>query len=301
MLRAGAVGYVLKGARLHEILDAIRAAPDGRASLSPEIMGEVIDELGDHLRREALEMRERRNRTRRIRRILETPGAITAAYQPIFDLGTGALVGLEALARIGVEPARAPDVWLLEAEAAGLRIELELAAVRVALAGLEAVPDGSYLSLNLSPGAATSPQLAEALAAAPVDRLVIEVTEHAPVDDYEALLTFVSRLRRRGARLAVDDAGAGFASMHHIVRLVPDIIKLDVSLTSAIDRDPARQALASALISFAGDIGGTIVAEGIETEAELRTLRSLGAHYGQGFHLGRPGPLPVVANARVGA
>ena len=122
---------------------------------------------------------------------------------------------------------------------------------------------------------------------------MVEVTEHAPVADYDALADALRGVRKRGVRLAVDDAGSGFASLRHILRLSPDIIKLDRALTSDIDRDEAREALAAALIVFADRIGSTVVAEGIEREPELLTLRSLGVPYGQGYYLARPEPLPV--------
>ena len=122
--------------------------------------------------------------------------------------------------------------------------------------------------------------------------MVLEVTEHAPVEDYDQLNRTLRTLRARGIRLAIDDAGAGFASFRHIVRLAPDFIKLDMTLTRDIDADPARRALATAMVSFALEIGATMIAEGIETEQEFRTLRSLGIGLGQGYFLGVPGSLP---------
>ena len=138
-----------------------------------------------------------------------------------------------------------------------------------------------------------SPRFLEAIGDAPVERLVIELTEHERVEDYDSLGEALGRWRARGGRLAVDDAGAGFASLRHTLRLQPDIIKLDITLTRDIDRERAKRALASALISFAEEMGMTIVAEGIETQSELDALLALGVRYGQGFFLARPGPLPL--------
>jgi EAL domain-containing protein (putative c-di-GMP-specific phosphodiesterase class I) len=121
--------------------------------------------------------------------------------------------------------------------------------------------------------------------------VVFEITEHQPIDDYEAVATFSHQLRTHGARLAVDDAGAGFASMQHILKLQPDFIKLDIDFTRDIDRDPIKTALSGALASFAKQIGATIIAEGIETAQELQRLRELDITYGQGFYLGAPEPL----------
>jgi EAL domain-containing protein (putative c-di-GMP-specific phosphodiesterase class I) len=114
------------------------------------------------------------------------------------------------------------------------------------------------------------------------------------VRDYEALNAAMQRMRGRGIRLAVDDAGSGFASLRHILQLAPDIIKIDNALTRNVYKDPARRALAAGLISFAAELGATIVAEGIQTRQELETLRELGVRYGQGFYLGRPGPIEDV-------
>jgi EAL domain-containing protein (putative c-di-GMP-specific phosphodiesterase class I) len=136
------------------------------------------------------------------------------------------------------------------------------------------------------------------------DRIVIEITEHAQVDDYAALNEALALLREHKVRLAIDDAGAGFASLQHIIRLAPDFIKLDITLTRGIGGDPVRRALATALISFADEIGAAIIAEGIETEDEFDTLRGLGVAFGQGFYLGEPGPLPqsdAVPNPKIDA
>jgi EAL domain-containing protein (putative c-di-GMP-specific phosphodiesterase class I) len=122
-------------------------------------------------------------------------------------------------------------------------------------------------------------------------RIVVEITEHEAVEDYAALVRSLDTLRGLGCRVAIDDAGAGFASLRHTLQLAPDIVKVDISLTRDIDSDRGRRALASALISFADEMGMTIVAEGIESQAELDTLRELGVIYGQGYFLAEPAPL----------
>lgn len=149
------------------------------------------------------------------------------------------------------------------------------------------------MSLNVSPETLASGALEPLLDGVPGDRLIFELTEHAPVADYEPLRKAVDNLRKRGVRIAVDDAGAGFASLQHILKLAPDMIKLDLALTRDIDDDPVRRALAAALVAFAGETGAKIVAEGIETSREQETLSKLGINIGQGFHLARPRPLPV--------
>lgn len=117
---------------------------------------------------------------------------------------------------------------------------------------------------------------------------MLEITEHAHVEDYNCLLQAIEPLRARGVRLAVDDAGAGYSSLQHILQLQPDLIKLDIGLTRSIDLDPARRALASALVSFARETGSHIIAEGVETASELAALRSIGVDKAQGYFLGRP-------------
>jgi EAL domain-containing protein (putative c-di-GMP-specific phosphodiesterase class I) len=213
-------------------------------------------------------------------------------FQPIVELVTGKVVGYEALSRFSSEPVRPPNEWFSEAASVGLGVDLELHALRVALAAWNHSTTDSYLSLNVSPETATSQRLFAFLEDAPCDRIVLELTEHTGIEYYGALGVALGRLRAKGLRLAVDDAGAGYSSLRHILNLRPDVIKLDIALTRGIDTDPARQALAIALGSFRNEIGAILVAEGIETQGELEMLVRLGLTHGQGFHLGRPAQLP---------
>jgi EAL domain-containing protein (putative c-di-GMP-specific phosphodiesterase class I) len=215
-----------------------------------------------------------------------------AVYQPIVDLQTARVVGCEALARFPAEPRR-PDIWFADAASVGLGTALELAAIRAALSGLDELPAGVYLSVNASPSLLDNPELVELLASVDTSRIVVELTEHAAVDDYHALGLAIDRLRSLGARLAIDDVGAGFSSFQHVIRLRPDIVKLDITITRDIDTDPARRGLARGLLSVAHDLGATVVAEGVETQGELDALVNLGVDTAQGFVLARPGPLPL--------
>lgn len=228
------------------------------------------------------------------------PGAIVMAFQPAVALRSGRVVGVEALARFQLEPRRGPDKWFEEAWAIGRGVELELTAVRAALRALEVLPQEVFLAVNVAPRTILDPALSEALCDVPGARLVLELTEHARVEDYGPLLAALAPLRARGVRLSIDDAGAGFASMQHILRLRPDFIKLDLVLTRDIDTDPTRRALTSALVAFGHDVGALILAEGIETRSELVALQRLGVAFGQGYHLARPMPLPVPAWIDVG-
>jgi EAL domain-containing protein (putative c-di-GMP-specific phosphodiesterase class I) len=250
------------------------------------VLAEIV---ADQIDREQLESEKRQLEWSRIRAILDSDH-VDIEFQPIFDLLDCRIVSLEALARFWTEPMRPPSAWFAEATEVGLGVELELAAIRAALLRLDDFPPDVAIALNVSPSTAVDPRFCEALVDV-AERVVIEITEHAQVDDYDALRDALAPLRERGAQLAIDDVGAGFANLRHILRLAPDIVKLDLSLTQEIARDPAREALASSLVGFAGGVGAAIVAEGISSDEELALLRTLGVDYGQGFHLARPSSL----------
>jgi EAL domain-containing protein (putative c-di-GMP-specific phosphodiesterase class I) len=253
--------------------------------------------LSDELERRSLGEQqiegERLRRLERIERVLDDNRSMSMVFQPIVDLTDRSTVGVEALSRFADEPLRSPDLWFGEAASVGLGPELEMKAVQSAVEQIERIPDGAFLAVNVSPELVMSDKL-EYLAREPAcPRLVLELTEHLPVDDYGPIRRRIDPLRASGARIAVDDAGAGYASLRHILLLKPEIIKLDRSLTHGVDHDPARRALAASLVSFARDIGSELIAEGVETQDELVTLERLGAHWVQGFHIARPQPLPV--------
>jgi len=210
--------------------------------------------------------------------------------QPIVELATGRIAGAEALARFPDSSERSPDVWFAEAAAAGLGVELELSAIRAALCMLSKLPGSTYLSVNASPATVVSDPLLELLSSAPAGRLVLELTEHVPVADYDQLAGPLNRLRWQGVRLAVDDAGSGYSSLQHILNIAPDIIKLDATLVRDVDTDPARRSLVASLKTFADRTDAAVVAEGIETEQEHAALVRLNIGFGQGYYLGRPAP-----------
>lgn len=217
--------------------------------------------------------------------------AFSFEAQPIVSLDTGKVHGVEALARFPDRPQRPPNVWFGEAARLGLGAEFELAAVEAALPMLANLDEAAFLAINLGPEALASPRLAELLSTSDPRRIVLELTEHVPVDDYPQLRKTLARVRDLRARLAVDDAGAGFASLGHILHLAPELVKLDREFSHGIDRDPARHAVAQSLVSLAAEIGAVVVAEGVETAAELDTIRSLGIPYAQGYFLSRPMPV----------
>lgn len=242
----------------------------------------------------AADVRAERLRRTRLARIDAAirGGDPKVVFQPIRSLANGSILGLECLARFLSEPVRAPHEWFAEAHQVAVGVELELHVARKAISTCTALPAPICLSINLSPDALLHRDgVEEALTGFDPRRLVLEITEHVPIADYRFITAALAPLRAKGIRVAIDDAGAGYSSMRHILDMRPDIIKLDISLTRAVDRDPIRLALAAALGEFAKRAGTTVVAEGIETQAELAILRGLGFHGGQGFLLGRPQPI----------
>ena len=257
-------------------------------------LGEV---LAARIDEDVMAARSKQRAADEIRRALEQ-GAPRIVYQPIYSLADDSMAGVECLSRFDLEPRRAPDVWFNAAHDAGLGMELELRAIESALGAVAQLPDPLSISLNSSPELLTSGRLEKLLWATDVSRVVLEITEHAAVVDYESLLRALAPLRARGARLAIDDAGAGYASMRHILNLKPDVIKLDMSLTRNIDTDSSRRALAKGLIAFAHEIDSTITAEGVETERELAALRAIGVDKVQGYFLSKPQALAEVIVTR---
>ncbi|MGN2623293.1 sensor domain-containing phosphodiesterase [Stutzerimonas balearica] len=249
---------------------------------------------GKLLQRQTSRARVQRSKLARIEETLRSR-AYHVVYQPIVQVEVGTALGYEALARFSGEPLRSPDRWFLEAGEVGLQRELEIALIVEALKGLEQLPGDSYISLNVSPETIIGGQLRPVLEEQPLARLMLEITEHACICDYERVEDELRPLRERGLRLAVDDAGAGYASFRHILRLRPDVIKLDGSLINNLDGDSNCRALAAALIRFAAETGSKVVAEGVETEEELAVLRTLGVKKAQGYLLGRPAPLGAVS------
>lgn len=226
---------------------------------------------------------------RRIARMLRC-GEPSLVFQPIFDVATGRVAGYEALARFSETPPTTPDRWFAEAHDVGLGLGLELAAVKKALASLDRLPRGLALGINVGPAVITAPELQQLLSDADCRRVVLELTEHIAVPDYDQLLASVDAIRRTGARLAIDDTGAGVSNLAHILKLNPDFIKLDRSLVEHVNQDPIRHALIRALAMFAEDSATLLVAEGVESQPELAALQAIGVPLAQGFHLGHPQP-----------
>lgn len=283
----GIDAYTPEDVRTLELLNA----PIGAALSHAAHHMSVEAEFNSRLEADRLAADEREEVRGRIRSIIERE-AFEIAYQPVLALDTGAIVGFEALARFSDGQTQSPDRLFLEAADAHLGFELEIAVIRKALCSLAQLPRNVWLAVNVSPQTAASPELARLCSRHASDRIVLEITEHSSIDDYALLGQRARALREMGVHLAIDDAGAGFASLRHVLRLEPDLIKLDKSITRNIDARVRHQSLAAALLTFAAGTSASIIAEGIENAAELATLRGLGVPYGQGFFLGRPGPMP---------
>jgi EAL domain-containing protein (putative c-di-GMP-specific phosphodiesterase class I)/DNA-binding NarL/FixJ family response regulator len=299
MLRAGAGGYVEHDAPAPKLTAALRGAAAGDMIFDGVVDQDVLRELMGQVH-EAGRLNDVRVAKRaRIRRVMAR-GELEIVFQPIVALDSREVVGYEALSRFAAEPHRGPDAWFAEAHEVGLGPELELMAIRMACERSDALPEGAFMAVNVSPATAERPDLLALLAGCDVDHVVLEVTEHARVEDYPRFRVAIARVRELGARLAVDDAGAGFSSLRHILELDAELIKLDGSLTRSLEADPRRRSLAAALIEFGRESGASVLAEHIESELQLIELRRLGVHLGQGYHLGRPAPLPVPAGSRPG-
>jgi len=211
--------------------------------------------------------------------------AFRTVFQPVIDLRSGETVGHEALTRF--QDGVAPDIWLAEAATVGRRTELDVAMLEAAVGAAARLPENTWLGTNVSPAAIEDQERLERALNRASRPVVLEVTEYERVDDYGALSEAVRRLRPE-VRLAVDDAGAGYASLRHVLMLRPDFVKLDQEWIRGVEGDAARQALIGALVLFSERTASVLIAEGVETEAELDTLRALGVELGQGFFLGRP-------------
>ncbi len=248
--------------------------------------------LGDRRAVAKLTSEEHRQSLDRIQAVLDRE-EINPVYQPIYDLETGRVIACEALARFPGDPERGPDRWFAEAWDVGLGVPLELLAVRTAAEALTRLPQGVNLCINASPPTIFSGSFLACVGPG-ADRVTVELTEHLHVDDYEGFTARLGPLREAGGKVAIDDFGAGYASLRHILKVRPEWIKLDISLTERIDANQIAHALATSLVSFADEVGVNVVAEGIETEEELEALLDIGFRYGQGFYFGVPAPLDDV-------
>lgn len=289
----------LSDGTIYGTLCCFKSAPDCTLVERDLVLVRLFAELaGKQIERQLVARRTHDASRARIAAVIKMQ-SFTVVYQPIYDLVADQVVGFESLARFSAAPVRPPNEWFDEAARVGLVEALEVAVIERALQGMDRLSPHGFLSLNVSPATVTSGVMARALERVALDRMVIEITEHVSIVEYAPLLAALRPLRERGLRVAVDDAGAGYASFRHILQLDPDIIKLDVSLTRDIDTDLTRRALTAALIRFAQETGIMLIAEGVETEAELAMLRQLHIVEAQGYLIGRPMAIADVIQHRM--
>lgn len=248
-------------------------------------------ELGARLETEEHHVRQFRGKVAALKGAMER-GGLRCVFQPIVELSSGEVIGTEALARFS--DGRSPQVWFQEAAELDILSELEMAAIDRAFTYLDELSDG-YLAINVSPETISYPTFLSFLMRPdiPSERVVVELTEHAVVENYATVRGVIDKLKRLGVKVAVDDVGAGFSTFRHVLQLQPDIVKLDRSLIQGIHEDNVRLSLVSSLVAVAERMNASVVAEGIETEDEVTALWSLGIEIGQGYLFMRPCEPPI--------
>jgi PAS domain S-box-containing protein len=220
--------------------------------------------------------------------------AFVPHFQPVVELESRSVVGYEALTRFN--DGTPPELRFSDADQAGLGQELELACLRAAMESGKHLPAGRWLSLNVSHWLLS--RLADPTLLADHGRpIVLELTERLEIRDYETVREDLRRIPEP-VSVAVDDAGAGFASLRHIIELHPRYVKIDLRLVRGLDTDPARQAMIAGMVYFSRQTDCVLIAEGIETEAERRALRQLGVTFGQGYLFGAPAPVEQLSDLR---
>jgi EAL domain-containing protein (putative c-di-GMP-specific phosphodiesterase class I)/PAS domain-containing protein len=225
---------------------------------------------------------------RRVTDLLGGSVRVDVALQPIVDIGSGRLIGAEALSRFS--DGRPPTAWFDDARVGGLTRQLDELTFLKALSAFDDLPGPAFLSVNASPELLLDAVFRSKVlrSGRPLDRLVVEVTEHSQVVDYDDLEAALASLRRQGVRFAVDDTGAGYSSLNHVLRLRPDVIKLDRDLIAGLGHDGARRALVTALVLLALEVGASVTGEGVETLDQLEVLGALGVDHAQGYLLATP-------------
>ncbi len=227
-------------------------------------------------------------RRAKIQALIASTESIQIVLQPIVHIEQLTICGFEALSRFHTDPRHGPDEWISEATLLGLGTDLEIECARRAWRRRDEIGGVAHIAINLSPEAIMSETLADAIDSEDLTGLVVEITEHERVLNYPRLAARLAGLRGRGAKIAVDDMGAGHASLSHLIELKPDFIKLDRKLVTGLDLEPGKHALVRNMLRLSHDLGASLIAEGIETMGELMALRELGVPLGQGYFLGRP-------------
>src|SRR5688572_403483 len=234
-------------------LSCIGSVPD--PSLGPRdatLMRVFAEMAAEHIEADLQQQEQAHNLVGKVQSILNG-NAISLVYQPIFDLTRAVVIGFESLARFTTTPMRSPDAWFADAAAVGLDVQLEMKVIEQAVQSFTSLPAGIFIGFNVSPNIVINGQLEHAFEAVPIDRIVLEINEHVSIREYDEIGKALEPLRAQGLRISVDDTGEGLSSFRHILSLKPDVVKMPMSLTRNIDTDPARRALAAALMQFASE------------------------------------------------
>ncbi len=285
-IRANAYAPVRHGGRTIGVL-IVGSAGEGASTALTERLPAIVEfaELTGALLGPALSARTEADLVRRRVREVIRHHAFEPVYQPIVDVESGQVVGIEALTVF--DDGTPPEVMFEEAAAVGIGLELERATLQAAIGSARELDDPLFLTLNVSPALILQRStLAGLLGGCPVP-VVLEITEHDRIPDYPAFRDAIAELDPR-VRLGVDDAGSGYATLSHVIELRPSVVKLDRALVTGLHRDPARQAIVAGMRHYALATGCDLIAEGVESEGELRTLRDLGVRLAQGYFLGLP-------------
>ena len=278
----------LSDGRLYGTFCAAGLRPDPALGDRDQILMDVLARAAALVIEPAVRERERDDEIRGRLEPVMAGGGPVVLLQPVVRLSDGARVGAEALSRFPAEWDLPPDVCFAQAHSVGEGVRLELQALERAARHLDTV--AGYVAMNVSPAVLLDPACPALLRLLPVERVLLELSEHDQVEDYDALADVLGPLRAAGLRLAIDDVGAGFSSLRHIVLTAPDVIKLDRSVVTGVAGDPVLRRLIASMVDFAHGGGARVVAEGVETEDDATALRELGVDDGQGWLFGRPGP-----------
>jgi len=289
MVRAGAVGYIVKGASADEILSTLQRAGAGKSSLSPEVISTVVSELAAMVHFQEQQAAARRAEVARARRLVAGEG-LGLAVEPVIDLQTGAPVGVEVRPFLVDQPGRDVEEELVASEAVGYRVELENALVRRALAEVGPRLAGSYVGIRVSAATVVSRAFSQ-LEPPTGTRLMVVLDGARESADGRELQEVLGRLRHRGAILAVGGLGGGAAAFGFALALRPEVLKLDRRLLAALDLDPAAQALVGGMATFARGLGANLQVDGIASAEAADAARQAGARLGQG---------PYFTNLRTG-
>ena len=210
-------------------------------------------------------------------------------FQPIVDMRDAVVTGYEALARFPAEAGLAPNVWFEKAGLLGRRNELQKLMMRKALAASERLPKNCFLTVNAGPDYLVSAEWQDVLDEFPdLAGVVVEITEETLVGDYQALRERLTQIRAKGGKVAVDDAGVGYASLQHILEIRPDFIKIDRHFVQNCGLNRARSTMIEMVGAAADRLDASVIAEGVELLSELEELERLKVPLAQGYLLGKP-------------